>query len=70
MPTYQEPQHEALSKHHWFNVKLFYSKLQYEDSGGIINPPPDDAENNYRGGIFGDKSKHNKEAQWIKEEEK
>ena len=54
-------------KLHYFNVKPFYSKLRCGDSGGISNPPPDDAVKNYWGGLLVDKAEHNKELQWIKE---
>ena len=48
------------NKLHHFNVKSFYGKLRYGESGGISNPPPDDAVNNCWGRLFGDNSEHNK----------
>ena len=57
------------NKLRFFNVKALYYKLWFGDSGGVSNPPPDDAVQKYWGGLFGDRAKHNDDADWIKEEE-
>ena len=57
------------NKLHCFNVKALYYKLWFGDSGGVSNPPPDEAVKKYLGCLFGDRAKHNDDADWIKEEE-